>query len=41
MRSKTQEAEFGKLGWVMDPEGQRVEHWEPPQGPFLWWGVRC
>jgi predicted enzyme related to lactoylglutathione lyase len=22
---------FGRFGWVMDPEGNRVELWEPPQ----------
>lgn len=25
-----EESEFGKFGWVMDPEGNRVELWEPP-----------
>lgn len=29
---KTQESELGKFGWVMDPEGNRVELWEPPPG---------
>ena len=24
------ESEFGKFGWVMDPEGNKVELWEPP-----------
>jgi len=28
--SKTEESEFGKFSWVMDPEGNRVELWEPP-----------
>lgn len=28
--SKTEESEFGKFGWVMDPDGNRVELWEPP-----------
>jgi predicted enzyme related to lactoylglutathione lyase len=28
--SKTEESEYGKFGWVMDPEGNRVELWEPP-----------
>ena len=28
--SKVDESEFGKFGWVMDPEGNRVELWEPP-----------
>ena len=27
---KTDVSEFGKFGWVMDPEGNRVELWEPP-----------
>ena len=26
-----QEGEFGKFAWVMDPEGNRVELWEPPK----------
>lgn len=30
---KTEESEFGKFGWVMDPDGNRVELWEPPPGP--------
>ncbi len=25
-------SEFGKFGWVMDPEGNRIELWEPPPG---------
>jgi catechol 2,3-dioxygenase-like lactoylglutathione lyase family enzyme len=25
-----QEASYGKFGWVMDPEGNRIELWEPP-----------
>jgi len=28
----TDESEFGKFGWVMDPEGNKVELWEPPEG---------
>jgi len=27
---KTEESEFGKFGWIMDPEGHRIELWEPP-----------
>ena len=27
---KMDESEFGKFGWVMDPDGNRVELWEPP-----------
>ncbi|MBC3920833.1 VOC family protein [Undibacterium sp. CY18W] len=28
--AKVDESEFGKFGWVMDPEGNRVELWQPP-----------
>jgi predicted enzyme related to lactoylglutathione lyase len=27
-----EESEFGKFCWVMDPEGNKVELWEPPPG---------
>lgn len=26
---KVEEYDFGKFGWVMDPEGNRIELWEP------------
>ena len=29
---KTDDSEFGKFGWVMDPEGNKVELWQPPPG---------
>ena len=29
---KVEDTEFGKFGWVMDPEGNRVELWQPPKG---------
>lgn len=29
---KVDVSDFGKFGWVMDPEGNRVELWEPPAG---------
>ena len=29
---KTEASEFGKFGWVMDPEGNKVELWQPPAG---------
>jgi predicted enzyme related to lactoylglutathione lyase len=29
---KMEAHEFGKFGWIMDPEGNRVELWEPPKG---------
>ncbi len=27
---KVDESEFGRFGWLTDPEGNRVELWEPP-----------
>jgi len=29
---KTDDSEFGKFGWVIDPEGNKVELWQPPDG---------
>jgi predicted enzyme related to lactoylglutathione lyase len=29
---KVEESDFGKFGWVLDPEGNKVELWEPPAG---------
>lgn len=29
---KIEESEYGKFGWVIDPEGNKVELWEPPAG---------
>jgi len=29
---KVEESEFGAFGWVMDPEGNKVELWQPPKG---------
>ncbi|HOB52367.1 MAG TPA: VOC family protein [Acidobacteriota bacterium] len=29
---RTEESAFGKFGWVMDPEGHRIELWQPPPG---------
>ncbi|MBX3607772.1 MAG: VOC family protein [Piscinibacter sp.] len=29
---KTDDSAFGKFGWVLDPEGNKVELWEPPPG---------
>ena len=28
----SESSEFGKFGWVIDPEGHKVELWEPPSG---------
>jgi catechol 2,3-dioxygenase-like lactoylglutathione lyase family enzyme len=27
---KTEVSEYGKFGWVTDPEGNRIEFWQPP-----------
>jgi catechol 2,3-dioxygenase-like lactoylglutathione lyase family enzyme len=29
---KTETSDFGKFGWCMDPDGNRIELWEPPAG---------
>jgi predicted enzyme related to lactoylglutathione lyase len=29
---RTDDSEYGKFGWVMDPEGNKVELWQPPAG---------
>ncbi len=29
---KTDDSEYGRFGWVMDPEGIKVEVWQPPEG---------
>jgi Glyoxalase-like domain len=28
---KVDDTEYGKFGWITDPEGNRVELWEPPK----------
>lgn len=29
---KIEDSEYGKFGWVIDPEGNKVELWQPPEG---------
>jgi predicted enzyme related to lactoylglutathione lyase len=29
---KFDDSEYGKFGWVIDPEGNKVELWQPPAG---------
>jgi predicted enzyme related to lactoylglutathione lyase len=29
---KVEESEYGKFGWVVDPDGNKIELWEPPPG---------
>ncbi|HUH30872.1 MAG TPA: VOC family protein [Rhodanobacter sp.] len=32
VQERTEESEQGKFGWVIDPEGNKVELWQPPAG---------
>lgn len=32
VEDKIEESEFGKFGWVIDPEGNKIELWQPPDG---------
>ena len=29
---KVDESEYGKFAWVIDPEGNKIELWQPPAG---------
>jgi predicted enzyme related to lactoylglutathione lyase len=29
---RTDDSEYGKFAWVIDPEGNKVELWQPPAG---------
>lgn len=29
---KMDDSEYGKFGWVIDPEGNKIELWQPPEG---------
>ena len=29
---KIDDSEYGKFAWVIDPEGNKVEFWQPPAG---------
>jgi predicted enzyme related to lactoylglutathione lyase len=29
---ETEDADYGKFGWAVDPEGNRFELWQPPAG---------
>ena len=31
VEGKVEESEFGKFGWIVDPEGNKLELWEPPE----------
>ena len=32
VEDRVQDSEYGKFGWVIDPEGNKVELWQPPAG---------
>ena len=32
VEGKLEESEYGKFGWVVDPDGNKIELWEPPAG---------
>lgn len=29
---RREDYEYGRFAWIMDPEGNRIELWEPPAG---------
>jgi len=31
VEGKVEEFSYGKFGWIFDPEGNRIELWEPPR----------
>ena len=32
IEGKVEESEYGKFGWVIDPDGNKIELWQPPAG---------
>lgn len=32
VEDKVEESDYGKFGWVLDPEGNKLELWQPPAG---------
>ena len=32
---KIEEYDYGKFGWILDPEGNKIELWEPVDSAFL------
>lgn len=32
VEDKVEESEYGKFGWAVDPEGNKLELWQPPVG---------
>src|SRR4051812_24176758 len=31
VEDRVEEYDYGKFGWIIDPEGNRIELWEPPK----------
>ena len=31
---KMEEYDYGKFGWILDPEGNKIELWEPVDSAF-------
>jgi len=34
-----EEYEYGKFGWILDPDGNKIELWEPPAKGYDWPGA--
>ena len=32
---EVEEYDYGKFGWILDPEGNKIELWEPVDAAFL------
>ena len=32
---KMEEYDYGKFAWILDNEGNKIEHWEPIDSDFL------
>lgn len=35
VEDRVDDSEYGKFGWVIDPDGNKVELWQPPEGPWV------
>jgi predicted enzyme related to lactoylglutathione lyase len=29
---KREDSEYGRFAWIFDPEGNKIELWQPPEG---------
>ena len=32
VEERREDSEYGRFAWIIDPEGNRIELWEPPKG---------